>query len=140
MVVTGVHDWSFAFYPVMANSALLVLAGMVYRNTWTGRPYPHPQLVAPPAQWHRAALRRVDLESALSRYNQVLAMPVDDFLRNTCSTMPSCRPIGAVCAACAAPTSSRDLKTAGSAPLQDAWACCAAITSRRCRWSTARSA
>ena len=42
MVMAGVHDWSFALYPVLANSVLLVAAGMLY-NTLTGRPYPHPQ-------------------------------------------------------------------------------------------------
>lgn len=122
MVVAGVHDWSFAFYPVMANSALLVLAGMAY-NTWTGRPYPHPQLAAPPAQPGAAPrFGEVDLEAALARYNQVLAMPVDDLqhLFQDAEMQAYRRRLrGLRCA----DIMSRELKTAEfGMPLQEAWA------------------
>lgn len=80
MVLTGMHDWHFAFVPVALNSLLLVLAGMAY-NSATGRRYPHAQHVpAVPAGAHVAAPRFGDaeLDAVLARYNQVLDVPRDD--------------------------------------------------------------
>jgi len=77
-MLTAAGDWRFAFFPVLANSALLVAAGLAY-NRATGRPYPHPQREAPPAEAgiaHR--ITEADLDAVLARYNQVLAVPRDD--------------------------------------------------------------
>jgi CBS domain-containing membrane protein len=69
-------NWKFAFFPVLANCVLLVLAGVVY-NSLTGRRYPH---VAPPAPRANDEPRRfstADLDVALAHYNQVLDISRD---------------------------------------------------------------
>lgn len=101
MVLAGVHDWHFAVFPLLANSVLLVLAGMAY-NTLTGRRYPHPQqATAAPAATGSAGpagtwlpgtaaippglpglqaprINPAELDAVLARYNQVLDVPLDD--------------------------------------------------------------
>lgn len=71
-------QFSFALFPVLANSALLVLAGVLY-NSLTGRRYPHMQLPAAPSPATRKArFNSADIEAALARYNQVLDISQDD--------------------------------------------------------------
>lgn len=70
--LTHATAWTFAWYPALLNSVLLVLAGMAY-NRLTGRPYPQVQ-AAPkagpmPLQTRFAAK---DLDAVLARHNQVL--------------------------------------------------------------------
>jgi CBS-domain-containing membrane protein len=67
----------FAGFPILANSALPVAAGMLY-NTATGRCYPHlhRKAAAGPAGDARSA--RADLDAVLARYNQVLDVSRDD--------------------------------------------------------------
>lgn len=78
-VMTGVHDWRFALFPVAANSLLLVAAGIAY-NRATRRAYPHPQLPAEPeaARDDEARAIDADLDAVLRRYNQVLDVSRDD--------------------------------------------------------------
>lgn len=74
VVVSGVHDWRFAFFPVMANAVLLVAAGVAY-NRSTGRAYPH--VPAPPA----APVRRfsdADIDTVLARHNVLMHTPRDE--------------------------------------------------------------
>ena len=121
MVMMGVKDWSFAVYPVLANSALLVAAGMAY-NTWTGRRYPHAQQVSAAAPGEPAPrFAAVDLEAALAHYNQVLDMPRDDLqdLLREAELQAYRRRLGGL--RCA-DIMSRELKTAEfGTPLQEAW-------------------
>jgi CBS domain-containing membrane protein len=79
MVLTHAHDPQVALAPVALNSALLVLAGMVW-NPATGRRYPHPQRAAPQpvASATHAGFTEADLDAVLARYNQVLDVPRDD--------------------------------------------------------------
>nr|WP_169801489.1 HPP family protein [Hydrogenophaga palleronii] len=67
-------SFQFALFPMLANSVLLVLAGVLY-NSLTGRPYPHTQLrpAGEPARFSAA-----DLDAALAHYNQVLDVSRDD--------------------------------------------------------------
>lgn len=67
----GVQDPAFALHPVLLNSLLLVLAGMLY-NSLTGRPYPHRP--AAPA----ATAIEDDLDAVLARHNQVLDISRDE--------------------------------------------------------------
>ncbi|MEY8876583.1 MAG: CBS domain-containing protein, partial [Leptothrix sp. (in: b-proteobacteria)] len=81
-VLGHVTDWHFALAPVLLNSALLVLAGVLY-NQLTGRAYPHAAAAVPaPAPGAAAELpprfSEADLDDALRRYNQVLDVPRDD--------------------------------------------------------------
>ena len=78
MVLGGISDPAFAFYPVMLNSVLLVAAGIVYNNA-TRRSYPHTQ--RPPASGVLSGKTRqldADLDAILARYNQVLDVSRDD--------------------------------------------------------------
>lgn len=69
-------SWHFALFPVLFDSVLLVLAGVLY-NHLTGRRYPHAKRRAAtpdaPARFSSA-----DLDAALAHYNQVLDVPRDD--------------------------------------------------------------
>ena len=82
MVLGSIDNPLFAVYPVLINSVLLVLAGIVYNNA-TGRPYPHMQLT-PGNSAHAGAQDRVvrvveaDLDAVLRHYNQVLDVSRDD--------------------------------------------------------------
>ncbi len=79
MVLTGVTVPSFALYPVLVNSVLLVAAGMAY-NGATRRAYPHMQLprLAGTARDDEADAVDADLDAVLARYNQVLDISRDD--------------------------------------------------------------
>ncbi len=72
VVLGGISDPVFALYPVMLNSALLVVCGMAYNNA-TGRAYPHAQLASSKAPDDKATHEfDADLDAVLARYNQVL--------------------------------------------------------------------
>ncbi|WIW00264.1 HPP family protein [Paucibacter aquatile] len=70
VVLNGIRDPAFALQPVLLNSVLLVLCGMVY-NQATKRPYPHRAAAAVPAA-------DLDLDQVLARYNQVLDISRDE--------------------------------------------------------------
>ncbi len=75
-VLTHTTQFSFALFPALVNSVLLVLAGVAY-NTLTGRRYPHMQQAprqAPPD----ARFSQGDIDAVLARYNQVLDISPDD--------------------------------------------------------------
>ena len=76
MALGGVVDPHAALFPVLANSFLMVLAGMAWNNA-TGRRYPHAQTTAPSAA---DAATASDLDAVLARYNQILDVPRDDLL------------------------------------------------------------
>lgn len=78
MVLGGISSPVFAFYPVMLNSVLLVLMGILYNNA-TRRAYPHTQL-PPPGAAPSVQDRQLDadLDAVLARYNQVLDVSRDD--------------------------------------------------------------
>lgn len=74
MALSGVHDWRFALFPVMANAMLLVLAGVAY-NRATGRRYPH--VPAPPASPVRR-FTEADIDAVLARHNVLMHTPRDE--------------------------------------------------------------
>jgi CBS domain-containing membrane protein len=85
----AVHDagFLFALNPVALNSALIVVAAILYNNL-TGRRYPHAQHAADknvhgtgdPAPGARLGITENDLEAALARYGEVLDVSRDDLL------------------------------------------------------------
>ena len=81
VALSGVTDPTFALYPVLANSVLLVATGMVY-NRVTRRAYPHPQLQPerPCARDDELGAMEADLDAVLARYNQVLDVSRDDLM------------------------------------------------------------
>jgi CBS domain-containing membrane protein len=75
-VLAHATQFRFALFPVLANSLLLVLAGVFY-NSLTGRRYPHVQL-APRRPSANARFSAADVDAVLARYNQVLDVSRDD--------------------------------------------------------------
>ncbi|MDO9406704.1 MAG: HPP family protein [Polaromonas sp.] len=72
----GAASFHFALFPMLVNSVLLVLAGVLY-NTFTGRRYPHAQ-GRPAGEAASARFTEADLDAALAHYNQVLDVSRDD--------------------------------------------------------------
>jgi CBS domain-containing membrane protein len=68
---------SFVLFPVLTNSVLLVLAGVLY-NRFTGRRYPHTQAAAVAKTETGGRFTTADLDKALQHYNQVLDISRDD--------------------------------------------------------------
>lgn len=122
MVLGGIGDPSFALYPVLLNSLLLVLAGIAYNHA-TGRPYPHRQL--PPAGASGAAVDSdldADLDAVLARYNQVLDVSRDDLKSLLAQTQLRAYDRKLAELRCA-DIMSRELVTVQfGTPLQEAWA------------------
>ncbi len=81
MVLMHEQSLGFVLFPVLTNSVLLVLAGMVY-NSLSGHPYPHR--VAPGAMPDAGQGVRVseqDLRAALKEYKEVLDVAPDELAR-----------------------------------------------------------
>lgn len=66
----------FALFPMLTDSMLLVMAGMLY-NELSGRSYPH-RVAAQPADRPGSRFSGADLDAALVHYNQVLDVSRDD--------------------------------------------------------------
>ena len=77
LAALSASSFHFAVFPMLANSTLLVVAGVLY-NRLTGRRYPHAQLRAVPTTPDSSRFRTVDLDAALAHYNQVLDVSRDD--------------------------------------------------------------
>jgi CBS domain-containing membrane protein len=75
-VLTHASSFDFVLFPVLTNSVLLVIVGIVY-NTATGRRYPHSQLIER-TQTPTSRFSSADLDEVLKRYNQVLDVPRDE--------------------------------------------------------------
>ncbi|MDB5966215.1 MAG: hypothetical protein JWQ72_2715 [Polaromonas sp.] len=73
MVLGGVTDPLYAFFPVLVNSLALVAVGVFYNNL-TRHAYPHPQLSPDPA----TSALDADVDAVLARYNQILDVSRDD--------------------------------------------------------------
>ncbi|MFJ4143161.1 HPP family protein [Pseudomonas sp. NPDC089734] len=75
MVITGCDQFKYALSPVMLDSLLLIVAGVLYNNL-TRRPWPHVQQVKKDTPVSRFS--EADLDAALAHYNQVLDVSRDD--------------------------------------------------------------
>ncbi len=83
LLVVLMHEpsWSFALFPVLTNSALLVLSGMVY-NSLSGHPYPHREVVgAMPDVGQGVRVSAQDLRTAMREYDEVLDVAPDELAR-----------------------------------------------------------
>ena len=76
-VLSHASSFQFALFPVLANSLLLTLAGILY-NSATGRRYPHSQVIERVTTTTRSRFTSADLDAVLHRYNQVLDVSRDD--------------------------------------------------------------
>ena len=119
MVLGGITDWHAALAPVLLNSLLIGIAGMLYNHA-TGRRYPHRQLAATTPT--PAPATEADLNAVLGRYNQILDVSTDDLqalLEQTQMQAYERRMAELRCDA----IMSRDVATVEfGTPLQDAWA------------------
>ncbi|MDI1274496.1 HPP family protein [Polaromonas sp.] len=122
MVLGGISDPLFPLFPIMLNSALLVLAGIAFNNA-TRRPYPHMQ-VSPPGGAISREERQLDadLDAVIGHYNQVLDVSRDDL--RTLLAQAQMRAYDRKLAEIrCADIMSRELVTVESGtPLQQAWA------------------
>ncbi|MEW6706946.1 MAG: HPP family protein [Pseudomonadota bacterium] len=116
----GLHDAQFALYPVLANSLLLVAAGIAY-NRATGRRYPHGQRSAAPPARKAPGFTGADLDAVLARYNQVLDVSRDDLqsLLQQAEQQAYQRRLGAT--RCGEVMSRDPLHVSFGTPLQEAW-------------------
>ena len=76
-VLTHATRPEFALFPVLTNSLLLVLSGVLY-NRLTGRSYPHVPLAAPVVPAGAARFSDADLDAALAYYHQELELSRSD--------------------------------------------------------------
>ena len=123
VVLGGIGDPSFALSPVLANSLLLVLAGILYNNA-TGRTYPHMQL-APSQRAPTGAAERVldaDLDAVLAHYNQVLDVSRDDLKALLAQTQLRAYDRKLAELRCADIMSRNLVTVQWGTPLQEAWA------------------
>ena len=121
VVLTHTSQFQFSAFPVLLNSALMVLAGMVY-NSLTGRPYPHTQAApAPSATPGGSRFSAVDLDAALAHYNQVLDVSRDDLeaLLHDAESAAYARNMGQL--RCADVMSREPIAVQFGTPLNEAW-------------------
>ena len=81
VVLTHEAELSFVAFPVLTNSVLLVVLGMLY-NSWTGHPYPHRTVREEEndAITNASLFTKADLDTALTHYNEVLDVNPDDLI------------------------------------------------------------
>jgi CBS domain-containing membrane protein len=119
MVLIGCDRFEFALSPVLIDSALLVVAGLLYNNL-TRRPWPHVHHPAPASSASRFS--SADLDAALAHYNQVLDVSRDDLqaLLEQAEAAAYQRKMGEL--RCADVMSSEPIAARQEMPLRDAWA------------------
>jgi CBS domain-containing membrane protein len=78
--LNGLADLNFVIFPVLGNSALLVVCAMMY-NSLTGKPYPYRPKVALDSSALAKRDRKIEeeeIDSVLAKYNQVIDISKDD--------------------------------------------------------------
>jgi CBS domain-containing membrane protein len=118
MVLIGCDRFEFALSPVLIDSALLVVAGLIYNNL-TKRPWPHLQ---PTAAKPRSRFSSADLDAALTHYNQVLDVSRDDLqaLLEQAEAAAYQRKMGEL--RCVDVMSANPISARQEMPLREAWA------------------
>ena len=124
MVITHTTDLHRALFPVLLNSLLLVLLGVVY-NSLTGRAYPRAQVLSPEPGLQPVHGRRftpADLDVALARYNEVVDIGRADLqsLLEHAEMAAYQRKLGAM--RCSDVMSRNPVSVEFGTALQDAWA------------------
>ena len=123
MVIAHVTQFRFALFPVLLNSLLLVLMGVLY-NSLTGRTYPRAQLAQPDLGLrpvHGRGFSAADLDAALAHYNQVVDISRADLqsLLEHAEMAAYQRKLGAL--RCGDVMSRAPLSVQFGTPLQQAW-------------------
>jgi CBS domain-containing membrane protein len=121
MVLTHTAQFHSSIFPVLFNSALMVLGGMAY-NSLTGRPYPHTQAAPPPSGVPGGSrFSTADLDAALAHYNQVLDVSRDDLeaLLHEAESAAYARNMGQL--RCSDVMSKQPISVQFGTPLNEAW-------------------
>jgi CBS domain-containing membrane protein len=120
VVLGGVQDPMFAFYPVMLNSVLLVAVAVAYNHA-TGRPY--PPVAAKQARDDTDAGRSLDadLDAVLARHNQVLDVSRADLKALLAATQLRAYDRKLAEVRCADIMSREPVTVEFGTPLQEAW-------------------
>lgn len=118
-VLTHTALFRSALFPALANSVMLVLAGVIF-NTLTGRRYPHiqrtPRHASPDARFSQA-----DIDAVLVRYNQVLDISPDDLASLIQQTEMEAYRRGIGTARCREIMSTDPVSVRANTSLKDAW-------------------
>ena len=119
MVIAGCDQFGYALDPVLLDSLLLVVAGLVYNNL-TRRPWPHLAQPKGPAASKR--FTEADLDAALTYYNQVLDVSREDLqaLLERAEASAYQRKMGEI--RCSDIMSSTPIVARQEMPLREAWA------------------
>jgi CBS domain-containing membrane protein len=119
MVLMGCDSYDFVLSPVLVDSLLLVVTGLVYNNL-TRRPWPHVH--RPTNEASPTRLLRSDLDAVLARHNEVLDISPDDLqvLLNQVEALAYQRKMGEV--RCADVMSREPIAARQEMSLCDAWA------------------
>jgi len=78
VALSGVTDPSFALFPVLANSLLLVVAGLAYHRVTRPAHLPVPASAEPAVGADESRALDADLDAVLARYNQILDISRED--------------------------------------------------------------
>ena len=81
VVLANNHSWGFVMFPILCNSVVLVVLGLIF-NTLTGRDYPHKHVLQKDTLNSPESSRfsRADLNAALQHYNQVIDVDTEDLV------------------------------------------------------------
>jgi CBS domain-containing membrane protein len=119
VVLGGVQDPLFAFYPVMLNAILLVAVGVAYHRA-TGRTYP-PQAAEARSESDAERSLDADLDAVLARHNQVVDVSREELKALLAATQMRAYQRKLAEVRCA-DIMSRELVTVEfGTPLQEAW-------------------
>ena len=120
VVLTQASNYQFALFPVLTNSILLVLTGVVYNHV-TGRAYPHVQISKLNLIQDDSRFSTADLDAALLHYNQVLDVSRDDLadILHFAESAAYSRKLGDLC--CADIMSVKPYSVQFGTSLSDAW-------------------
>lgn len=119
MVIMGCDRFEYALSPVLIDSLILVVAGLLYNNL-SKRPWPHVQ--QPAATSGGSRFSSADLDAALAHYNQVLDVSRDDLqaLLEQAEAAAYQRKMGEL--RCADVMSRAPIAARQEMPLREAWA------------------
>lgn len=119
VVLGGVQDPLFAFYPVMLNALVLVAVGVAYHRA-TGRAYP-PQLPVVGATTEAQRSLDADLDAVLARHNQVLDVSREELKALLAATQMRAYERKLAEVRCADIMSRQLVTVEHGTPLQEAW-------------------
>ena len=118
--LNGIQDYQFAPFPVLFDSCVLVLLGMLY-NRLTGVSYPPSLKLHTPPSTTSPRFIDQDYDAALSHYNQTLNISHDDLEKLVSYVHQSAFRRNLGTRRCATLMNANPVTTQADMPLQQAW-------------------